>query len=291
MKQSSAARVLRSVPLSFARPFDCARRAGKVKSPFIRLFRWENDCVALLHCHFKSDVLEKRCAMSVIVPDSGAGPFPVFYLLHGLSDDHTAWARQTSVERYVKDLPLIVAMPDGFRSFYTDHAQGPAYGRYMMEDVIGFVERVFPARADRAGRCIGGLSMGGYGALRLALAHPESFISANSHSGALQAGRGVREFDRQPEFLRAFGTSPAGSMHDLHALTERAQLAGALPELYIDCGTEDFLLDDNRAYAAFLKERGVAHTYREHPGEHLWDYWDRHIVEALAFHSGLLSGE
>ena len=78
--------------------------------------------------HFHSPALVKACSMNVIVPESGVGepPFPVCYLLHGLSDDHTSWARRTSIERYVANLPLIVVMPDGGRGFYTDAVEGPA---------------------------------------------------------------------------------------------------------------------------------------------------------------------
>lgn len=241
--------------------------------------------MALLHCHFFSEILQKQVAMNVILPEKGNGPFPVYYLLHGLSDDYMAWMRRSSIERYVKELPLIVAMPDGFRGFYTDNEEGPAYGRYMAEEVVGFMDKFFPTRKTREGRCIGGLSMGGYGALRLALAHPELFASVNSHSGALQAGRGVREFEAEPEFRRMFGTKPRGSAHDLHALLEKVKDSGrALPEILIDCGTEDFLYEHNTTYHAFLKEQQVPHTYREFPGAHTWEYWDKHVTEALEFH-------
>src|SRR5438045_2826240 len=146
--------------------------------------------MAFVHASFFSPVLNKCSQMNVILPEKGNGPFPVYYLLHGLSDDYTIWHRRTSIERYVSELPLIVVMPAGYRGFYTDAEQGPAYGRYMIEDVIGFVERTFPASSKRSARCVGGLSMGGYGALRLGLAHPNMFVSANSHSGACDVGRG-----------------------------------------------------------------------------------------------------
>ena len=143
--------------------------------------------MALIHASFFSKILQKCVQMNVVLPDTGMAPFPVFYLLHGLSDDYSIWHRRTSIERYVAEMPLIVVMPDGYRGFYTDNEIGPACGRYMVEDVIGFVQRAFPARRDRAGRCVGGLSMGGYGALRLALAHPALFVSAPSPSGSIRS--------------------------------------------------------------------------------------------------------
>jgi len=106
--------------------------------------------------HFHSPALAKACSMTVIVPECSVGtpPFPVCYLLHGLSDDHTSWARRTSIERYVAGLPLLVVMPDGGRGFYCDAVEGPAYERYLLEDVIGFVDRTFHTIPERQGRVI-----------------------------------------------------------------------------------------------------------------------------------------
>jgi len=241
--------------------------------------------MSLLSCHFFSETLQKHVQMKVILPEKGAGPFPVYYLLHGLSDDCHAWTRRSSIERYAENFPFAIVMPDGFRSFYTDNAEGPAYGRYILDDVLGFVERTFPVQRERTGRCIGGLSMGGYGALRLALSRPDLFISANSHSGALEAGRGVREQESFGEFLRVFGKTPLGSQHDLQALALSAQSKSALPHIRIDCGTEDYLLDHNRAFHTFAQKNKIPHEYEEFPGAHTWEYWDRHVQEALSFHA------
>jgi S-formylglutathione hydrolase FrmB len=190
-------------------------------------------------------------------------------------------------------MPLIVVMPDGFRGFYTDNADGPAYATHMAKEVVGFVERNFPARAHRESRCIGGLSMGGYGALRLALGYPDLFCSANSHSGALL--HGGREAPRPDgplslqEFRRIFGDRPGGSDHDLLTLASRAKEAGTpLPRLLLDCGADDFLIDDNRTFHRELDRLGIAHDYREFPGAHTWDYWDDHVRDALAFHLSTL---
>jgi putative tributyrin esterase len=248
--------------------------------------------MALAHLHVFAKTLQKQVAMSVLLPEGqGPGPFPTFYLLHGLSDDYTQWVRRTRIEMYVAGHPLIVVMPDGFRGFYTDHEQGPKYGTYLAEDVVEIVETYFPAIPDRSARAIGGLSMGGYGALRTALAYPEKFISANSHSGAVLAGtqRWDKPHDRldSKELQAIFGKRPAGSQHDLLTLVTQTPKK-KLPALRLDCGREDFLLNDNRAFAAELAKLRIPHTYEEHPGAHTWDYWDEHIRSALAFHAGHL---
>ncbi len=242
--------------------------------------------MAFIHARFFSRVLEKQVGLYALIPDAGRGPFPVFYLLHGLSDDYTIWHRRTRIEWYVRDLPLIVAMPDGFRGFYTDNAEGPAYGRYMLEDAVGFAERVLPAIGNRSGRCIGGLSMGGYGALRLALSRPDMFVSATSHSGAIFPWD--RDFPErlQIEMRRIFGAKPRGSEHDILALARKLKRRGKnpFPKLRLDCGTGDGLIAQNRALHAEFDRIGIPHEYEEFPGGHEWDYWDARIREAIAFH-------
>jgi pimeloyl-ACP methyl ester carboxylesterase len=182
--------------------------------------------MSLCQVHWKSEVLRKQVGAYVLLPDVGRPPFATLYLLHGLSDDHTTWLRRTRVEWYVRELPLIVVMPDGGRGFYTNNAGGPPFARYVGEELVGFVERNFPARPGRAARAIGGLSMGGYGAMRLALGYPEAFASANSHSGAFIHNHSPQAIAGGPllpeEHERIFGPSPAGTEHDLAQLAQRA---------------------------------------------------------------------
>src|SRR5271166_6322205 len=143
--------------------------------------------MAFARINYHSRSLQKASSVSVVFPDDPAVPRPwsVLYLLHGLSDDDTIWMRRTSIERYVEGMPLVVVMPDGGRGWYTNAVEGYAYEDDLIQDVIGLVERTFPVRAERPCRAIGGLSMGGYGAVKIALKHHEMFASANSHSGSL----------------------------------------------------------------------------------------------------------
>jgi len=238
---------------------------------------------------FRSATLQKHMAMNVVLPQvDTSGPYPVFYLLHGLSDDHTIWMRHTRLEWYVRQLPLIVVMPDGGRSFYCDAVNGPAYETYLLEDVIPLVDRFFPTVAAREGRVIGGLSMGGYGAMKLAFKFPDRFCSAVSHSGALNVVRGMLRQELREELGRIFGDSPEGGKDDLFALAEAAaqdsSRIAALSALRFDCGLDDGLLAQNRSFHELLTRLGIPHEYEEFPGAHTWDYWDEHLQEALAFH-------
>jgi len=147
--------------------------------------------MALTEIHYWSPSLEKMAMATVIVPQGLPGPYATWYLLHGLSDDHSAWTRRTSVERYVDGLPVIVVMPDGERGWYTDSKANPKaqFESAIVRDLIPFVDAAFRTRPGREHRVVSGLSMGGYGAVKLALKHPGLFCAAASHSGAL--GRGA----------------------------------------------------------------------------------------------------
>jgi putative tributyrin esterase len=244
------------------------------------------DLMAFATINYDSRSLRKASSFNIVFPDDPdvVRPWSVFYLLHGLSDDHTIWMRRTSIERYVSGLPLVVVMPDGGRGWYTNAIEGFAYEDDLLKDVIGLVERTFPVKADRSGRAIGGLSMGGYGAVKLGLKHTDLFASVNSHSGAILAQRDARIIKEQyPEFERIFGKTPAGGPEDPSAIVERVD-HGRVPAMRIDCGTEDRLLEQNRTFHRQLESLRIAHEYQEFPGDHNWAYWDKHVQEAVAFH-------
>ncbi len=235
--------------------------------------------------HYFSSALGKATACNVIFPEETAqsGPYPVFYLLHGLSDDHSNWQRRSSIERYVQTLPLIVVMPDGGRGWYSNAHEGAAYEDAIINDCIGFVDRTFRTDSRREGRSIGGLSMGGYGAIKLALQYPELFVSANGHSGAYGFGH-TQWRDEEPEFRRVIGPKTSGGPLDLWSIAANSP-AQSRPALRIDCGTSDFLIEQNRDFHAHLDELEIAHEYEEFAGAHDWAYWDRHVQGAIRFHA------
>jgi putative tributyrin esterase len=237
--------------------------------------------MAFCQLQWFSSVLSKQTTTWVLLPDGLPGPFSTFYLLHGLSDDQSIWLRRTRIEMYVSSKPLIVVMPDGGRGFYTNHENGLKWAEHIGVELPAFIEKTFPAIAERHARFIGGLSMGGYGALRISLGYPDRFSSANSHSGAMLFGTHPQQL---PERVLMVGTDPAGSSHDLLKLAKLAKKKGKLPRLRIDCGVDDFLMEDNRSLHQSLVKMKVPHEYEEFPVAHTWDYWDVHIREAIDFH-------
>jgi S-formylglutathione hydrolase FrmB len=231
--------------------------------------------------HFTSNAIQKETALNVLLPEGRQGPLPVLYLLHGLSDDYSAWLRYSGIERYVCDMPLMVVMPDGYRSFYVNDPRpaGQAFEDHIIRDVVGFVDRTFPTRASRGGRAIAGLSMGGYGAITLALRHPDMFCAAVSHSGALSFV--TCDYDRPG--LRELARSLKPEEYDPSTLARSLTDAPDRPAIRLDCGVDDHLIDHSREFHASLTSLGIEHEYAEHPGAHTWAYWDEHIRETIAF--------
>lgn len=235
----------------------------------------------LAELRYFSDALQKHVAANIILPNPRfEPPYPVMFLLHGLSDDQSGWCRRTSIERYCDDLPWIVVMPDGGRGFYTDAEAGFAYETAVAVELPRIIERYLPTVLPW---CVTGLSMGGYGAIKLALKYGDRFASAVSHSGAVH-------FSHEPpnlatglngEFDRIVSVERYGGREDLYVLAER--LNGPV-HLRLDCGTEDHLIEHNRHYHRHLEQLGIPHEYYEFPGEHNWAYWDLHVQEALKFH-------
>lgn len=242
--------------------------------------------MALLHCEFFGSSTQKMSALDVIMPEGkGRGPFPVLYLLHGLSDNQTAWQRRTNIEWYVEGLPLIVVMPDGGRSFYMNGPAGSgllAYEDHIVKDVVGFVDSTFPTLRRREGRALAGLSMGGFGSFMLALRHREKFVAGASHSGALGFAH-LRDDHTEAWATALLGSQPTGGPYDCVRLAEQVAQEKNRPALRFDCGRQDFLIKHNRYFRKVLTQLDYPHTYKEYPGAHTWEYWDLHVKESIAF--------
>jgi putative tributyrin esterase len=248
--------------------------------------------VALLRCDFFSEVLEVGTSMTVLLPQRAEGQigvetvagdgrdgFPVLYLLHGLSDDSTAWTRNTGIERYAASLGLAVVMPQVGRSFYADEAGGGRYWSFLSQELPGIVESFFGVSTRREDTFVAGLSMGGYGALKWALHQPERFAAAASLSGALDV---VDLAPRRSElFERVFGGRP-GPDDDLFALLAGAEI-DTLPSLYVGCGTEDELMPGNVRFVDAARADGVDLHVDFRSGEHEWGLWDAVVRDVLAW--------
>jgi putative tributyrin esterase len=203
----------------------------------------------------------------------------VLYLLHGLTDDHTAWHHHTSIGRYAEAAGLAVVMPAVHHSFYADEVYGHRYWTYVSEELPSVVQSFFRVSDRPADTFVAGLSMGGYGALKLALTHPERYAAAASLSGALDIGYLVGREDRAALFRRAFD----GAIQDADDLFSLLGAAPSIPPLYVGCGTEDGLLEANERFIAAATSAGAEVTTDLRAGDHEWSLWDPMIADVIAW--------
>lgn len=288
-----------------------------------------------------SQALGTRKALLVYLPPSywrnDKRRFPVAYYLHGLDGNERNWTAAGRIDAIMDSLVLhgtsemIIVMPDGDDSWYTTWnalndprcqrdsvrkepaasycVSWPHYDDYIAHEVVAHVDSLYRTRAQREHRGIAGLSMGGYGAVSLALRYPTVFGAAASHSGVLApawlpadtvAAAAVRDRVRDLEkaygpwlwksMVMAFGRDSTGWLaRDPARMARRAaDRRDPLPELRVDIGVEDRFLGQNRAFHRALTDLGMRHVYLENPGSHNWDYWRAHVPQSLAWLAGII---
>lgn len=251
--------------------------------------------MALIECTFYSEVLGLMTTLTVILPEhyssqnnsqksSTDGLYKTLYLLHGLSDDHSAWSRYSLIERYAIAKDLAVVMPQVDRSFYTDMAYGNKYWTFLTEEVPRIARSFFRLSSAREDNFVAGFSMGGYGAFKWALRHPDHFAAAASIAGVLDIADPLLRDRYGHHFTTIFGEQDIkGTDNDLiHLLEQVNRIDTQRPLLYQCCGTEDFLYQNNQAFRVACEQTSLPHTYVEQAGAgHDWTYSDAKIKDIL----------
>jgi S-formylglutathione hydrolase FrmB len=236
-----------------------------------------------------SAAMHRAFDATVVLPDdyargNGTARYPVIYVLHGSGGNYADWTSNTHIGKLADRYHVMLVMPDGgHESWYIDSPFDPAsrYETYVGTEVVSYIDTHFRTLASREKRAITGLSMGGFGALRIALDHPEAFGAAGSISGAVDP----RNCEDEPGIDRVFG-NPA---HHADFWTRNAIVEGAGSfehahiALTIDCGVNDSFVQSNRTLHEKLIALGVPHDYAERPGGHTWSYWSNAIRYQVLF--------
>ena len=237
----------------------------------------------------KSPALGQRGDISLFLPTGWESmeKMPLLTLLHGVYGSHWAWAFKGGAHITAQQMidsgeirPLAIAMPsDGLwreGSGYLPHNTAD-YESWIVEDVPAAVIENCPAVSAGSKRFISGLSMGGYGALRLGAKYPARYAGISAHSS-------ITDFQQLEKFVvEPLADYPLAETDGLSAFQWLEKNAAALLPLRFDCGVDDLLIEENRALHRRLDEAGIAHSYEEFPGEHSWPYWTEHLRDTLRF--------
>jgi putative tributyrin esterase len=242
----------------------------------------------LRHATVSSAALGRRGDVTLFVPPEAKGlnNIPVFVMLHGVYGSHWAWAMKAGAHRIAARMiaegriaPCVLAMPSdglwGQGSGYIPHIEHDPE-RWILDEVPAIAALACDAVGTGSSVCISGLSMGGMGAMHLGGKYPDRYRAIAAHSSCTHT---VQLSEFTPDDRSACSTAEI----DTDAFTALQSAGTALPLLRIDCGTEDPLLDHNRALHAKLDAANIAHSYTEYPGGHEWDYWEARLPETFIF--------
>lgn len=248
--------------------------------------------MAFIDLKFYSEALKMQSEVYVVIPQrNSAGEIGIennasqekykcLYLLHGLSEDHTIWTRRTSIERYAAQYGICVVMPCAHRSFYTNMKYGGDYYTYIAKEVPRIVREFLPVSEKREDNFIAGLSMGGYGALKIGLREGASFCAAAGISSVAD----IRQERFTQEKIAVWGEEQnVPPEDDLFSLAELSAGKEMKPRLFMSVGTQDFMYKDNVRLKEKIEGLSFDFTYVEKPGAHTWEFWDDQIKSVLAW--------
>jgi len=266
--------------------------AGRFRTTEISDPQFESDQLRFITV--KTPNLKGRGDICVFVPPAhSAKPLPLITLLHGVYGSAWIWSQKAGVHRTAlrminngKIPPMVIAMPSdglwGDGSAYLEHTEGD-FERWIVEDVRAAVQENIPNATESSPQFIAGLSMGGYGALRLGAKYGPRFAGISGHSS-------ITELSQMSAFVEESLSSYAAETEwpELSVLSTIRENAAAMPPFRFDCGTDDPLIEANRELHLQLQASGIHHTYEEFPGGHDWNYWTRHIEETLLFFASRL---
>lgn len=255
--------------------------------------------MALIDLNFYSEALGMQTQVMVILPQkSSVGEIGItsaenntqlykcLYLLHGLSDDQTIWMRRTSIERYASEYGICVVMPCGGRSFYCDTKYGPAYYTYIAKELPKRIQEFFRVSGKREDNYIAGLSMGGFGSMKIALRDPDHYCACAALSPVCDLDtRGGTGFDSM--LMGLFGQNKTPDEDSVMFLAHKQKDNPNKPKIYMAMGTDDFLYDNAIPLRKRFTDYNYDFTYVEEENiGHSWVFWDAQIQKVLKWMFG-----
>ena len=241
----------------------------------------------------RSEALRGRADVTLFAPVEAANlkHVPLVILLHGVYGSHWAWAMKGFAHRTLQRLvstqeipAMALAMPSdgllGDGSGYVPH-EHRNFERWIVEEVPAGAATILPCVSPQSPLLIAGLSMGGFGALRIGAKYPQKYKAVSGHSS-------VTHFEQLKKFVVEDVLSYGAKPEDFSVFETMKRNRSQLPPIRFDCGTEDTLLEQNRELHRHLQVEGIEHAYHEFPGAHDWNYWQTHLVDTLKFFGKVL---
>lgn len=265
--------------------------------------------MALFNIQFYSTSLARSTQMLLLLPNDVAPDGQVnnenyqrkmktLVLLHGYSGSFYDWLTGSRVQELSARYNLAVVMPNGENSFYLDQkGTGHAYGTFVGEELITYLQKTFHIAMCKEDTYIGGLSMGGFGALHTGLLYPEHYSKIFALSSALimhevmamKEGEGneVADYDYYRTVFGEPGKLENSENNPEYLVKRRKKEGEQIQPVFMACGTEDFLLENNRKFRDFLVAEGVDLTYQESAGIHDWEFWCRYLEPSIQWLLGM----
>ncbi len=248
---------------------------------------------------FESRVLNTRVKLIVVLPNKieylqPIDSFKEYYkydklktllLLHGAWDNGESWIENTNISRYVDENNIALILPSVGNSFYKKKFLGEDFFEYITEEILGFAKNLFPLSDKKEDNFVGGVSMGGYGAFKIAFKRPDLFSKAFSLSGAMDLQNTARllktvgiNLDNVFENVRKINDTE----DDIYVILNKALEEGAkIPDLYQGIGYKDYMYEGNQKFRNEASKLGINLTYEEGPGDHDWKFWNEYVEKAI----------
>ncbi len=242
--------------------------------------------MAFLNLSIQSQELGMQTRIQIVIPEwvglqNDGKKMKCLYLLHGLGDDETAWARRTSIERYADWYGVCVVMPRGEKSFYADGVQGEKYYSYVARELPTIIEALFNVSKASKDRYIGGNSMGGYGALKIALREEGRYAAAFGLSSVANIYNKTFTEELKPVFGEGIPNEA-----DLYHIVDAHEKDAMKPRLYMSIGKDDYMYEDNVAFQRYMQAKNYDYTFVETDGDHTWNLWDVNVQKAFQWMFG-----
>lgn len=243
--------------------------------------------MATINLNFKSEVLGFNTDVNIYLPDDVTSDIPTLWLLHGMHGDRNSWINGSAIGRYARARGIAVVMPSVENSFYTDQKYGLKYYTFVSKELPEYLRRILPLSEKREKNYIAGLSMGGYGAFKIALLNPDNYCASASLSGCLDIAatlaKGTLGIIGVCNWGEDYTTCVKGTSDDVLHLIDNFPKDAKKPRLYVACGTEDFLYESNLRAREHLENSDFDFSYNEGCGAHTWKFWDKWIAPAIDF--------